>query len=212
MDNENSENCGGMRTAIAAVLLILICASGVIGYLAHHSRPAIGTLTISFKINDPLRFPDDEPLDDPQTVIWLEDSQGRYVQSLMVSDWTSSDGWRKTMKLPDKTKIKEVCPAWQDASGWPKEHSKKLIDTVTQATPATGPHTITVDCSNLKIKVGTYRYCVQTSVAPLHSILCIGTLTIGDGTAESIATVLYKPELHKDAGGVLSDVKATYTP
>jgi hypothetical protein len=87
-----------------------------------------------------------------------------------------------------------------------------MIDAVTKTTPETGEHTISINCSDLKIKVGAYRYCVQTSVAPLHSILCTGTLVIGDGAAESIATVLYKPELHKDAGDVLSEVKANYTP
>ena len=213
MSNEDkSTSCVGARTVLAIVLLIFICAGGVIGYFSHHTRPAGGSIEISFKINDPLRYPDDEPLDDPQTVIWLEDSRGQYVRSILVSDWTSSEGWEKTVKLPDKTEIKEICPQWQAASGWPKNHSKKTIDAVTKATPETGDHEISVKCADLKLKVGTYRYCVQTSVAELHSILCIGTITIGDEPDESIATVLYKPELHKDAGGVLSDVKAVYTP
>ena len=130
----------------------------------------------------------------------------------MVSDWTSSEGWEKMAKLPDKTKVKEICPVWQVASGWPKNHSKQMIDAVTKATPETAAHTIKINCKDLKINVGTYRYFVQTSVAELHSILSSGTLTLGDGPAESIARTTYLPGLHKDAGSVLSNVKAVYKP
>ena len=62
--------------------------------------PTSEYLEISFRINDPVRYPDDEPLSDPQTVIWLEDRSGRYVQSLLVSDWTAMGGWKKKRKTP----------------------------------------------------------------------------------------------------------------
>jgi len=223
MNESNAEKNQGVNKVLIAAVLIAV-AVGIGGAIAYVSRPAAptvepalpalakGTIEITFKINDPIRFPDDEPLDDPQTVAWLEDSDGNYAGSILVSDWTSSEGWEETVKLPDKTKIKEMCPDWQAASGWPKKHSKKVIDAVTRATPATGPHKITVKCLDLKLNAGAYRYYVQTSVAPLHNILASGTLTLGDKAGESIADIAYKPELHKDAGKILSDVKARYTP
>jgi len=52
----------------------------------------------------------------------------------------------------------------------------------------------------------------QTSVAEGHNIVCTDTLQIGDSGAEARAEVSYNPKMHKDAGPILSDVKATYIP
>ncbi|MDP6544984.1 MAG: DUF2271 domain-containing protein [Phycisphaerae bacterium] len=212
MDDRNTTNTGGMKKTLAAAVAIAVCFGGVIGYLRYRSRPADGSIEISFRINDPLRYPADEPLKTPQTVVWLEDAAGNYVQSLLVSDWTAGGGWKKKHKLPDGRKIIEICPQWQAASGWPKKHSKKVIDAVSKATPETGVHAVSIKCRDLKLSVGTYRYLVQTSVAPEHTIICTGTIYIGDRTVETTAEVAYNPEMHEDAGGVLSNVTARYTP
>jgi|GEM_PF-2233286 len=212
MDDQNTTNGGGLRKTLAAAAIVAVCLVSGIGYLCSRSRPVEGAIEISFRINDPLRYPDDEPLDDPQTVVWLEDARGRYIRSLLVSDWTAMEGWEEKVKLSDGTKVKEVCPQWQQASHWPENHSKEVIDAVTKATPETGAHTVSIKCSELKLTAGTYRYRVQTSVAPRHSIICTGEIDIGAGPAESTAAVVYDPEMHKDAGAVLSEVKARFTP
>ena len=212
MDDQNTTGSGGLRKTLAAAVVIAVCLGGVIGYLLHQSRAADGSIEISFRINDPLRYPDDEPLSTPQTVVWIENAGGNYIRSLLVSDWTAQEGWEAKVKLPDGTKVTEMCPQWQIASGWPKNHTKQQIDAVTKATPATGAHTVSVKCRDLKLSVGTYRYHVQTSVAPLHTIIAAGTITIGSGQVVSVANIAYNPEMHKDAGPVLSDVKASYKP
>lgn len=213
MDDQNTTNTGGLMKALIAAVVIAVCFGGAVGgYFMFRSNAAAGSIEISFRINDPLRFPDDEPLEDPQTVVWLEDTGGNYVQSLLVSDWTAMGGWRKKVKLPDGRKVTEICPQWQVASGWPRNHSKKVIDAVSHATPETGEHTISMTCSELNLPAGTYRYRVQTSVAALHTIICTGTITVGGDPMESTAEIVYQPEMHKDAGPVLSDVKARYKP
>ncbi|MDP6637384.1 MAG: DUF2271 domain-containing protein [Phycisphaerae bacterium] len=212
MSDENRTSPGPLKKVLIAAVLIAICVGCAIGYMLYQSRPADGTIEISFRINDPSHFPDDEPLSIPQTVVWLENSRGEYIQSLMVSDWTSSEGWEETVKLPDGTKVKKICPKWQVASGWPENHSKQVIDAVTRATPETGAHTVSVKCRDLKLSVGTYRCYVQTSVAPLHTILAAGTINIGRGSTETTADITYNPGKHKDAGPVLSDVKVRYAP
>jgi len=212
MDDRNTTSSGGLRKTLLIAVVVAVCLVSGIGYLWSRSVPADGSIEISFRISDPLRFPDDEPLDEPQTMVWLEDAGGNYVRSLLVSDWTSGEGWKVKVKLPDGTKIKKICPEWQVASGWPENHSKEVIDAVTKATPETGPHTVRIKCSDLKLSVGTYRYRVQTSVAALHTILAAGAITIGDGPVESTARIEYKPEMHKDAGPVLSNVTARYIP
>ena len=212
MDDQNTTGAGDLKKTIAATVVIAVCFAGAIGYLWYQSRPVGGSIEISFRISDPLRYPDDEPLSTPQTVLWIEDARGNYIRSLLVSDWTSEEGWKVKVKLPDGTKVRKICPQWQVASGWPKNHSKQVIDAVTKATPDTGPHTVSVKCRELNLTAGTYRYRVQTSVAPLHTIIAAGTITIGGGPVESTAEIAYNPEMHKDAGPVLSDVKARYTP
>ena len=212
MDDQNTTSTGGMMKTLAAAVVIAVCFGGVIGYLWQRSRPADGSIEISFRISDPLRYPDDEPLSTPQTVVWLEDARGKYIRSLLVSDWTAMGGWEKKLKLPDGRKVIEICPQWQAASGWPEKHSKQVIDAVTKATPKTGAHTISIKCRELKLSVGTYRYRVQTSVAPQHTIICTGAINIGGGPVETTAEVVYNPEMHKDAGPVLSNVTARYTP
>jgi hypothetical protein len=209
---KKNTNAGSRKKTLAMAGLIAVCIGGAIGYVLLQSEPADGTIEISFRINDPESYPDDEPLSIPQTVVWIEDASGRYVQSILVSDWTSQGGWRVTVKDHDGTKIKKICPQWQTASGWPENHSKKVIDAVTKATPNTGPHKISIKCDDLKLTVGTYRYIVQTSVAPLHTITATGTINIGDAQVESTARITYNPEMHKHAGRVLSNVKASYTP
>lgn len=200
-----------MKT-LAAAVVIAVCFGGAIGYLRYRSRPADGSIEISFRISDPLRYPDDEPLSIPQTVVWLEDARGNYIRSLLVSDWTAMGGWKKKVKLPDGRKVIVICPEWQAASRWPENHSKEVIDAVTKATPKTGAHAVSIKCRELKLTIGTYRYLVQTSVAPRHTILAAGTISIGGGPVETEAEIVYNPEMHKDAGPVLSDVKARYTP
>jgi len=189
---------------------------GVLGvgllYYALSSSPADGFIEVSFRINDPLRFPDDEPLPEPQTVIWLEDDGGRYAGSLLVSEWLSSGGYAKKMKTPDGKKVPAVCAEWQAVSGWPKGHSKKTVDAVTAATPQTGAHTVRFDCRDLGLAVGGYKFHVQTSVAEGYHIISSGRINIGGEPAETKAAVTYHPEMHKDAGAILTDVKARYSP
>jgi hypothetical protein len=206
MNNKN------MKKAMIVVALVAVWFGCKTAYQRYNFKPAEGSIEISFSINDPLRYPDDEPLEEPQTVAWLEDADGKYVRSILVSDWTSGGGWAKKIKLPDGKKVTASCPQWQVASSWPKNHTKQQIDAVTKATPETGSHKISVDCRKANLPAGTYQYFVQASVAPLHSIVCTGKITIGGQQEESIAKVIYKPEIHKDAGPILSDVKARYTP
>ena len=86
MDDQNTTSTGGSMKTLAAAVVVAVCFGGVIGYLRYRSRPADGSIEISFRINDPLRHPADEPLSIPQTVVWLEDARGNYIRSLLVSD------------------------------------------------------------------------------------------------------------------------------
>ena len=198
--------------ALAALLGVCVLSTGCCKCYWQTPDPADGHIEVTFRINDPVRYDDDEPLSDPQTVVWLEHKCGRYVRSLMVSDWTAMGGWKKMTKSPDGGKVPVSCPRWQEASNWPDWHSKQDIDAVTKATPEVGAHTVRVSCRTLRVPPGDYRYYVQTTVAPIHSILYCGEIHIGGGEVEAAGKVTYIPEMHKDAGPTLSDVKARYRP
>ena len=203
----------GKRVMAVAVLLgVCILSSGCCRCYWESPAPAEGDIEISFRINDPVRYDDEEPLQDPQTVVWLEHSCGRYVRSLMVSDWTAMGGWRKQTKTAAGKEVRVSCPRWQQASDWPDGHSKTDIDAVTKATPGAGAHTVRVSCRKMRVPPGDYRYYVQTTVAPVHSILYSAAIHIGGPAAAAEGTVTYIPEMHKDAGPVLSNVKARYRP
>jgi len=197
---------------VASSVSFGLMLSGCVGGASGGRGSVGGAIEISFRINDPVRFDDDEPLWDPQTVVWLEDSSGRYVQTLMVCDWTAMGGWKKKRKTADGTKVTEICPQWQEASGWPEGHSESVVDAITRATPVVGAHTVGANCADLGLAPGTYRYHVQASVAEGHTILCSGTILIGESPTTNQAERTYKPKMHADAGAILSDVKATYAP
>jgi hypothetical protein len=174
--------------------------------------PACGTLEISFRILDPLKA-DDERFIDPQTVVWIEDAKGRYVRSLLVSDWLALGGWRKKLKHSAVKGTNLICPEWQKASRWPGKHSEAAIDAVTKATPSTGKHAVTASCADLGMRPGEYRYYVQSCyTGDGHYVLYSGQISVGETNALHRATARHNPGRLAEGGDILSGVAATYRP
>jgi hypothetical protein len=155
-----------------------------------------GILEISFKLN-PSANQDIEP--SYQTVIWLEDKRGRYVKSLLVSEYLSYGGYTKP----------EICPDWSRAAQWGRITEKEL-DAVTSATPQVEANVVAFDCREENLRAGVYRYCVQTHIVEQDNILFTGMIEIGGKDNENIAEADPAPRRHVQAGVVLSGVKAFY--
>lgn len=134
-----------------------------------------------------------------QTVIWLEDADGNYVKSAMVSEYLSYGGYNKP----------EICPTWSQTANW-RQVSKSEFDAVTAATPDLGQNTVIIDCKEQNLPPGVYFYCVQTHVIEDYNILYRGKITIGKGDAENIAKVTYMPGKSPGTEHCLSNVKARY--
>lgn len=203
-----NERGSAASVAVAGVSLLLAC---LLMQACHTLPPATtGRVEISFQINDPLDE-DAEGLIAPQTVVWIENARGRYVKSLLVSDWLASEGWHYKVKKSAWRKVKLTCPQWQSSSRWPKKHSEADIDAVTKATPVTGAHRVAVGCDRLGVAPGNCRYHVESTYSDDgHSIICSGILSIGGTNAASQAAATYHPGEHVGAGQILSNVKAKY--
>ncbi len=150
-----------------------------------------GYLTINYQISDY----------DLLTVIWLEDLQHNYVKTLLVSEWLSYDGHRHT----------EICPDWSTVADW-ENVSKTVFDEVTTATPQIDTHELVVDCEQINLPHGEYRYFVETHVEDEFNILYSGQIEIGDKPDSDIAEVTYIPDKHPDSTKInlLSNVSAEY--
>ena len=155
-----------------------------------------GILEIRFNLN-PSANQDIEP--SYQTVIWLEDEHGRYVKSLLVSEYLSYGGYTKP----------EICPDWSRTAQWDRITEKEL-DAVTSATPPVEANVMAFDCRKKNLRAGVYRYCVQTHIVEQDNILYTGMIEIGGKDNENIAEADPAPRRHAQVGAVLSSVKAFY--
>jgi hypothetical protein len=184
----------------AVVIMLLI----ILGQCKKSTEPesAAGTLEFSFIIKDPVILGID-PLPYPSTAIWLEDKNGKYVTSLLVSQWLGTEGYEES----------SICPSWQQASAWPVDHTEAEIDAVTMPTPSTYNllYIYTYSCSEKKLAAGTYIFKIETSVDIGYNILATGEIEIGGADKESSATYTYSPEVHPEAGEALSNVKVKYS-
>ena len=180
-------------------------AAAVCGILFYGCRPTgcnpqpnpgktSGLLAIFYQLNDITTAAPSY-----QTVIWLEDADGNYVKSVLVSEYLSYGGHNQP----------EICPTWSQAANW-SNVTKEQFDAVTAATPDIGQNTVIIDCKEQNLPPGVYFYCVQTHVIEDYNILYRGRITIGKGDTDSIAKVTYIPDKRPEAENVLRNVKARY--
>ena len=120
--------------------LILFCISMVFIMACGESgpKPAKGSLEISFTFDKPK---DVEP--SYCAAIWLEDMDGNYVRSLLVTEYLSYGGYN------DST----ICPRWRSGADWDNVTDDEF-DTVTQATPSVGSHVMTFACEDHHLMTG----------------------------------------------------------
>jgi hypothetical protein len=159
-------------------------------------KSAKGRLTISYQLRAA-----DSLVPSFQTAIWLEDLEGNYLKSVLVSEYLSYGGYNDTT----------ICTNWIKKAGWDSV-SLETFDAVTVATPPVGENSLEIDCRTANLAVGRYRFCVQTHIIEEYNIMCSGVIDIGDMESERRGEPEYLPARHPDADRVLENVKATYKP
>ncbi len=185
---------------ISACIILL---SGCVDEEPAKDVPAKGFIKISYQINErEIEIEDEEGASTvtiPQTVAWLEDENGKYVKSLLVSEWLSYGGYKRPV----------VCVTWSGLADWANV-SIEEFDAVTQATPYYGDNELIIDCTKRGLLPGTYYYCVETHVVDEYNILYRGQIKIGQKNDENTAEVKYIPGKFPPGENDLCDVKAQY--
>lgn len=129
--------------------------------------------------------------------IWLEKADGQFYSTLYLSDWLAYGGFSH----------EGVCPTWLEKSNWASNATEDLADAISGATPRFGDTEMSFRCSNKNIPQGVYNYRIEVHVTAEYNEVYSGEIEIGESTVESIAEVVYIPEQHEEASGLLSEVK-----
>ena len=158
-------------------------------------KPAKGSLEISFTFDKPQ---DIEP--SYCAAIWLEDMNGQYVRSLFVTEYLSYGGYN------DST----ICPEWSTGADWDNVTDDEF-DTVTQATPPVGSHTLTFACEDHHLMTGQYKYFVQTHVIEELNVLYSGVIELGKENSDRAEMERISAHLNVSPN-TLSNVSAKYVP
>jgi len=158
------------------------------------SGPSDGFIEISYELG---QTPGVAP--SYQTVVWLEDANGAYLKSVLVSEYLAYGGHRKP----------KICSTWSRISNWGSV-SRSEFDAVTAATPDIGQNTVIINCKEQNLSPGVYYYCVQTHIVGDYDILYRGRIEIGKKNMDSVAKVEYIPGKCEGAENALGNVKAKY--
>lgn len=176
------------RLPVALLLILLHCGPDP-------NKPAKGFLDVSLTLNE---VKDLQP--SFQTVIWLEDEQGRYLQTLYLSEYLSYGGFH------DST----ICTSWSKKAKWDATPAA-VFDLVTAATPPIGEKVFRFDCTAHGIKPGRYRYIVQTHLLERYNITHQGLIDIGGKENEVVGQATYLPSRYERAANdALTNVRARY--
>jgi len=183
-----------MRRLWTLTLVVLLGASSSPG-----AEPVAGTLEIRYHLAAAVAE-DLQP--SYQTTIWLEDTGGRLVRSLQVSEWLAWAGFNEGV----------VCPTWLAVADWGEDMPEEMFDAVTRPTPRLGDQALRVDLAPLALAPGGYRYRVETHVVESYNVLFSGEIELGKEAASSQAQRRYVPEPYPGGEEILAGVEAHFQP
>ena len=140
-----------------------------------------------------------------QFSVWIEDSSGRYINTLAATKFTARGGYERR---PDSL------PTWVAASKW-AEASANDIDAVSMATPGTGTVVLKWDEKDRQgnpVPPGTYVYKVEGSIFWEGRVIWTGTVNVGGAPNASVAAPDYLPNKVEatEKGLLITNVKASY--
>lgn len=169
------------------------------GVTASHDEPiairTLGTFGIDFYLEYVA-----EPYPTYQTVMWLDDENGNFVQSLFVSDWLYRGGYNS----------RYVCPTWAGKANWTDDNIED-IDGLTGPTPDWGVDSnYEFELKERGLAPGTYKFNIETHITNDYNILYTGDMEIQAEDNDNEPTPVFLPEQHPQAGLVLKNVKMKY--
>jgi hypothetical protein len=157
-------------------------------------QPAAGSLRVTFFYDAPTTV---EPT--YHTAIWLEDKNGRIVQTLYVSQELSDTAY----------KLGRVCPDWVKQANW-SAAPKSEVAAVTAPTPNVGVGEMTFDLAKLGVAPGTYAFRFQVHISEQYNILYRGQFTTGGPDAVLKLETVYGPGKLETTDQFVRDVEVRY--
>ncbi len=139
-----------------------------------------------------------------QYAFWIEDMDGKYVDTLYVTRYTAGEGHRRR---PNSI------PQWVSAAGIADMRNSE-IDAISGATPKPGNYLVYWDFKDSKGNVveGTeYRYFIEASVMNNDTAVYSGVIAIGEETWEDWPVPEYSNP-NSEYNAMLSNVRVAYYP
>lgn len=136
-----------------------------------------------------------------QFAVWIEDSRGKHVKTLYVTEFTS--GNRGFEKRPGSV------PLWVSSSGV-RNWTQKKIDGVSRATPKSSRILLTwnfTDQNGKRVSPGVYRYRIEAVVKWAKRVIYTGNIRYGKKTGISQPVVETFPRGERFEQNMISNVK-----
>jgi hypothetical protein len=134
-----------------------------------------------------------------QFAVWIEDAQGKYIQTLYATRYTANGGWKQR-----ETSI----PVWVKKSGL-SDMTKSQIDAFTGATPRAGTLTYTwngTDSKGAVVPAGEYIIYLEGTLRWENQVICRAPFRLGQGAATPQVSIEYKGDSTEDRA-MIGDVK-----
>ncbi|MCF6268955.1 MAG: DUF2271 domain-containing protein [Melioribacteraceae bacterium] len=154
-----------------------------------------GYIELTYKLNEPNHEVDPSY----QTTIWIEDSEGKYIKSLLVSEYISYGGYSDSL----------MCLTWNNVADWENEDVEN-VDAVTMATPDVEENILRIDCVKEKLPPGNYYVFVETHLEEEYNILLRGEVSSEGDDANGSFLISYPGGKMEGAENVLVGVTIKY--
>ena len=140
-----------------------------------------------------------------QIAVWIEDSSGKLVRTLYVTNFTAKGGYARRAESLD---------TWVKKADW-ENATKDQVDAISGATQSPGKKSITWDCRDSNGKIvpkGKYFYNIEGNIYWDNKVFVKGEILIGDKKINSKADLIYVPKDASQYGILIEDVSAEYYP
>ena len=185
-------------TIFIASLLVLFSGCSMLG---SQSQVVKGKVTINYTLT---RI---SGRGSNQYVIWIEDEAGRYIRTLIVTDYMARrQGWKVRQ---------QSLMNWVRAANL-NDIPQQDIDAMSSATPQAGTQTVEwnlKDASGKTVNAGVYVYRIEACLLMENNVLWTGEIQVDGARQTSQPKISYYPETAKNLGKTLiSDISIVYEP
>jgi hypothetical protein len=122
--------------------------------------------------------------------IWVESLASKYLNTIFVSKWHSTEGYRSN-----------YLPEWRDSLQWATARATDSVhvDAISHASPNFGKHSFDYNTQLLNLEAGTYRFKFLTMIESDFRMLYSADIQLQGGAQEVKPSPTYIPSKHPTA-------------